>query len=267
MSSRRRNHLPAAALDDIHEPPILEPVVNQESTADVRPATASYLVSGSGPVVVLVPGLGLDSRSWRLVRKAIDAPSSVVLLPSMGQRAPRGSALSVESHAARLMASLPKETPVILVGHSASCPVVVEAARRTAQVVGLVLVGPVTDPAAPTWPRMLAQWARTATHERFSEAAVLVPQYRRTGPLSMVRGMDAIRHFRTDVALTGLGVPVEIVRGHTDRIASRQWSSALRRIADGRLTTVHGAAHMLPLTHPSAVAAAVARASLATTTT
>jgi pimeloyl-ACP methyl ester carboxylesterase len=141
---------------------------------------------------------------------------------------------------------------------------VVEAARRTATVVGLVLVGPVTDPAASTWPRMLAQWVRTATHERFSEAAVLVPQYRRTGPGSMVRGMDAIRHFRTDVALTGLGVPVEIVRGHKDRIASRQWSAALRRIADGRLTTVHGAAHMVPLTHPTAVAAAVARARTAT---
>lgn len=232
--------------------------MSKESTAH-GPATPSYSARNPGRVVVLVPGLGLDARAWQLVRKEIDGPSSVVLLPSMGQRAPRGSALSVESQATRLMASLPKEAPVVLVGHSASCPVVVEAARRTAQVVGLVLVGAVTDPAAPTWPRMLAQWARTATHERLSEAAVLVPQYRRTGTLSMVRGMDAIRYFRTDVALTGVWVPVEIVRGQTDRIASRQWSSALRRVCDGRLTTVHGAAHMVPLTHPRAVASAVAR--------
>ena len=241
--------------------------MNEQSTAEVRPAPAENSASGLCPVVVLVPGLGLDSRSWRLVRNAIDAPSSVVLLPSMGRPAPRGCALSVESQATRLLASLPEGTPVVLVGHSASCPVVVEAARRTAQVVGLVLVGPVTDPAAPTWPRMLAQWARTATHERFSELAILLPQYRRTGPISMVRGMDAIRHFRTDVALIGLAVPVEIVRGHEDRIASQRWSSALRRISDGQLTSVHGAAHMVPLTHPSAVAAAVARTRRATVAT
>lgn len=246
---------PTNTFEDVHEPH----VVNHELTVDVRPAAA-----GPVPGVVLVPGLGLDARSWRLVRKAIDGPSSVVLLPSMGMPAPRGSALSVESQASRLLESLPEGASVILVGHSASCPVVVEAARRTATVVGLVLVGPVTDPAAPTWPRMLAQWVRTASHERFSEAAVLVPQYRRTGPVSMVRGMDAVRHFRTDVALTGIGLPVEIVRGHADRIASRQWSAALRRIAGGRLTTVHGAAHMVPLTHPAAVAAAVARARTAT---
>ena len=214
-----------------------------------------------------MPGLGLDSRSWRLVRKAIDSCSFVVLLPSMGQPAPRGSRLSVESQATRLMASLPEGAPVVLVGHSASCPLVVEAARRTAQVVGLVLVGPVTDPAGATWPRMLAQWARTALHERFSEAAVLGPQYRRTGPLSMVRGMNAIRHFRTDVALIGLDLPVEIVRGQHDRIGSPEWSSALRAICDGDLTTVHGAAHMVPLTHPRAVATAVARASRAATAT
>jgi pimeloyl-ACP methyl ester carboxylesterase len=263
VRSWRQDHSPPAALEDTHEPTVLR----QRPTGDDRPGTASNSASGPGPVVVLVPGLGLDSRSWRLVRKAIDSPSFVVLLPSMGQRAPRGCGLSVECQATRLIAGLPERAPVVLVGHSASCPVVVEAARRTAQVVGLVLVGPVTDPAAPTWPRMLEQWARTAAHERFSEAAVLGPQYRRTGPLSMVRSMDTIRHFRTDVALIGMDLPVEIVRGQHDRIASREWSSALRAVCHGRLTTVHGAAHMVPLTHPNAVATAVLRAGRAATAT
>lgn len=221
------------------------------------------IARGLSPVVVFVPGLGLDSRSWQLVRHELRRSSAVVLLPSMGQQAPRDADLSVECQAERLLQSLPKGQ-TILVGHSASCPVVAEAATRTSDVVGLVLVGPVTDPAAQTWPRILSQWARTASHESPSEAGALVPQYRLTGPLSMLRGMDAMRHFRTDLALSRLHLPVEIVRGESDRIASHQWTSVLQRVANGRLTTVQGAAHMLPLTHPTAVVAAVDRLVLAT---
>jgi pimeloyl-ACP methyl ester carboxylesterase len=177
----------------------------------------------------------------------------------MGQRAQRRTDLSVESQAARLLTSLPSGQAIVLVAHSAGCPVVVEAARRARDVVGLVLVGPVTDPAARTWPRMLAQWARTAGHERPGEAPVLAPQYRHTGIVSMLRGMDAMRRFRTDLAAAELSLPVEIVRGDKDRIATHQWSSALRLASNGRLTTIHGAAHMVPLTHPHAVVAAVDR--------
>ena len=219
---------------------------------------------GAIPVVVFVPGLGLDSRSWQRVRDELSGPSVVVLLPSMGEPAPRGTALSVERQAERLLQRLPRGASAILVGHSASCPVVVEAARHTDDVVGLVLVGPVTDPGARTWPRMLTQWARTAAHERPGEASVLAPQYLHTGILSMLRGMDSVRRFRTDLALSGLVLPAEIVRGDKDRIASREWSSILRRASNGRLTTIHGAAHMVPLTHPSAVVAAVDRVRLAT---
>jgi pimeloyl-ACP methyl ester carboxylesterase len=233
--------------------------VNEESAANAPGCAPGGSAQGLSPVVVLVPGLGLDTRAWQPVRQALALPSFVVLLPSMGQPAPRGTGLGVDRQATRLLQRLPEGSATILVGHSASCPVVVEAASRTSQVVGLVLVGPVTDPAAKTWPRMLSQWTRTASHERPRLAGTLVPQYRRTGPLSMLRGMDAIRHFRTDDALRALALPVEVVRGDKDRIASLEWSSALRRVSNGRLTTIHGAAHMVPLTHPAAVAAVVDR--------
>lgn len=236
--------------------------LNERPTPTAGDAGSADPGNGS-PVVVFVPGLGLDSRSWQLVRHELRGLSAVVLLPSMGQRAARGIELPVERQAQRLLQSLPRGEATILVGHSASCPVVVEAASCTSDVVGLVLVGPVTDPAAQTWPRLLGQWARTARYERPREAATLVPQYRSTGTLSMLRGMDALRRFRTDLALSRLAVPVEIVRGENDRIASYEWSSALRGASGGRLTTVQGAAHMVPLTHPSAVAAAVDRLRLA----
>lgn len=232
--------------------------MNEASTPtadDVDSATAG----GPSPVVVLVPGLGLDGRSWDLVHHELAGVSVVVLLPSMGRSVRRGTDLRVERQAERLLANLPAGQPAILVGHSASCPVVVETAARSSDVVGLVLLGPVTDPAAQTWPRMISQWARTASHERPKEAAALLPQYRRTGALCMLRGMDAMRRFRTDVALGRLAIPVEVVRGEKDRIASHEWCSDLRQASTGGLTTVSGGAHMLPLTHPTAVAAAIDR--------
>ena len=211
------------------------------------------------PVVVLVPGLGLDGRAWRRVGALLPGRHRVVGLPSLGRRAARGVDLRVEPQADRLLAELPVDGTggVVLVGHSASCPVVVEAAVRADHVVGLVLVGPVTDPRARTWPAMVAQWLRTASHERLRELPVLVPQYGRTGPIAMVRGMTAVRRYRTDHTLARLRLPVVVVRGSRDRIAPQDWSGHLAVLAGGRLDTVEGAAHMVPLTHPDAVATVV----------
>lgn len=210
------------------------------------------------PVVVLVPGLGLDHREYRAVRRGLDWPGLVVPLPAMGLGAPRGTDLAVEAHAERVLRVLPPGRRAVLVGHSASCPVVVEVARRT-PVAGVVLVGPVTDPRAATWPRMLARWGRTAVHEFAREVPVLVPQYARTGGSSMLRGMDVARRYRTDHALADLDVPLEVVRGEHDRIAPLDWCQTLVAGRPGRVTTVPGAGHMVPLTHPAAVPAAVRR--------
>lgn len=207
--------------------------------------------------VVLVPGLGLDARAWRGVRALLPGPSAVLTLPAMGVAAAPGVPLGVEDHAARLLGLLPEQEGLVLVGHSASCPVVVEVARRTDRVRGLVLVGPTTDPAAATWSRIAAQWLRTASHERLWEVGVLAPQYRATGVRSMLRGMDAMRRYRTDVGLAAASRPTRIVRGEHDRIASLDWCRHLARTSPASVTTVPGAGHMVPLTHPEAVVDAI----------
>lgn len=208
--------------------------------------------------VVLVPGLGLGAREWDGVRSRLDA--SVVLLPSLGRRAGRRTDLSVEAAAERLLAVIdPDAADLLLVGHSAGCAVAVEAAARCRSVTGLVLVGPSTDPRAATWPRLAARWLRTAVHERPGEIPVLVPQYLRTGFVSMARGMNTIRTFRTDLALARTGVPVTIVRGGNDRITPDDWCRHLADAAGGPgyVVTVPDAAHMVPITHPVAVVEAI----------
>jgi len=211
------------------------------------------------PLIVLVPGLGLDDRAWVAVRRRLANRVRTVLLPSLGRRAPRSTDLRVERQAERLLNELAVDgsDAFVLVGHSASSAVVVEAAAHSDVVVGLVLVGPVTDPRARTWPHMLRQWLRTARHERLHELPVLAPQYWRAGAMTMVRGMDAMRWYRTDLALARIDLPVVIVRGSKDQIAPQDWVRRLSTNARVRLEAVDGAAHMVPLTHPEAVALAV----------
>ena len=234
-------------------------VGDDRSLVSAPNAAAPDAAKTAHPLIAFVPGLGLNADEWNAVRDEVEGMNVVVLLPSLGKPAPRPTDLSAESQATRLLEALPPATPTILVGHSASCPVVVSAASRSEDVVGLVLVGPVTDPAAQSWPRMLRQWARTATHERASEAPLLARQYIRTGPVSMIRGMNAVRRFRTDLALESLTLPVEIIRGRQDRIATQEWSIELARASHAHLTTIAGAAHMVPLTHPEVVVAALDR--------
>lgn len=218
----------------------------------------SFAGAPDHPTAILVCGLGLDDRAWALLRDRLAEPARVITLPSLGRRAGRRADLRTETLAQHLLDQPDVISgPVVLVGWSASCAVVVEAALRSRAVVGLVLIGPVTDPRTRTWPRMLSQWFRTATHEQLKEIAILAPQYRRTTVTSMVRGIDAMRWYRTDLALSGVRVPVVVVRGERDRIAAGDWSARLVELAQGRLVTVRGGAHMVPLTHPDAVAAAV----------
>ena len=201
----------------------------------------------------MVPGLGLDARSWSGVLPYLTTASTVLTLPGMGQPARRDADLTAPGLARRLGRLLPPHGGLVLVGHSASCQVVVELALRDTRVRGLVLVGPTTDPAAATWPRMVTQWLRTARHEQLWEAAVLAPQYRRTGPASMLHCMERVRRHRIDLALASVAAQVVIVRGEHDHIAPARWCDELASLSGGSVTTSVDAGHMVPLTHPRVV--------------
>lgn len=71
---------------------------------------------------------------------------------------------------------------MVLLGGSFGCQVVVDAVvRRPCRNAGLVLVGPVVDPAARGFVRQLLRWLRNAPHERLSMAALNLADYRYAG--------------------------------------------------------------------------------------
>jgi pimeloyl-ACP methyl ester carboxylesterase len=207
--------------------------------------------------LVAVPGLGLSvevpARTLRLLQPVVG--SIVVALPGYGVPRQPDTTVDPAALAARLLQHrdtrrLPR---MVLLGHSASCQIVVEAASQDpARVAGLILVGPTTDPRAAGWPRLAARWLRTAAWERPAQVPVLVRDYRHTGLLDMGRAMNAARRHRIDHALKTVSCPVLIVRGRHDRIAPADWvSSLVNSTPHGQAVTLARGAHMVPITHPT----------------
>ena len=201
--------------------------------------------------LVLVPGLGLDERSSARLRG--EFASAVVHLPGMGEsrRVP-----PLDELAARLVSALP-DGPVVLVGHSQSCQVVAAAAGDP-RVVGLVLLGPTTDPRLRRLPVLVRRWLRTALGEPWWQVPLVLRQWLRTGPRRMVELWRIASPDRLDARLAGVEVPVVVVRGTRDALCPADWAARLVAAAPrGRLVELPGAAHMTVQTHPAEVAAVI----------
>ncbi|GAB3360339.1 alpha/beta fold hydrolase [Modestobacter lapidis] len=202
--------------------------------------------------MVLVPGLGLDRRSSARLRRLVAA--DVVHLPGMGRRSP---VPALDELAARLLAGI-GPGPVVLVGHSQSCQVVVAAAADP-RVAGLLLLGPTTDPRLRRLGVLAARWVRTAVREPVWQLPLVLSQWLRTGPRAMTALWRVTAPDRIDARLAGVAVPVVVVRGTRDALCPHDWAARLAGCAPaGRLVELPGAAHMTVQTHPGDVSRLVA---------
>jgi pimeloyl-ACP methyl ester carboxylesterase len=208
--------------------------------------------------IVAVPGLGLSRELSNRILNRLPDRSAVVLLPGFGLPADRRSPRSPAELAHLLLGHLDElgYEKAILLGHSASCQIVVHAAAQAPGRVGaLVLIGPTTDPRARTWPMLMSRWVRTAVWERPGQIPLLFRDYGQTGIGAMARSMNAARHDRIDHTLAGVAAVVLILRGRHDRISPRRWALELAAVAQhGQAQTLPAGAHMVPFTHADALA-------------
>jgi pimeloyl-ACP methyl ester carboxylesterase len=216
---------------------------------------------------VLVPGLGLGAESYGPTVEHLDLPYEVVTLPGYGERVQAGDDLHTEALAQRVLAHLTE--PSVLVGHSASCQIVVAAALARPQLVkGLVLLGPTGDVEASDWATLAERWVRSAVWESPRLVPVLAPQYARTGLVSMAQAMEVARRYDLAAAIRRLDRPVEIVRCEHDSLCPPSWAQRLADVAgsdvDGdthaEVWTVPSGAHMPVLTHGAEVVTFIKRA-------
>ena len=199
---------------------------------------------------MFVPGLGLDARSSARLRTLVGG--TVVLLPGMGLRE---TVPPLETLADRLVGAL-GEGPVVLVGHSQSCQVVVAAAQRDRRVTAVVLLGPTTDPRMRRFVVLARRWLATAVREPLGQTPLVLAQWARTRPRAMVALWRTASPDRIDRRLATLSVPVVVVRGTRDALCPHDWAADLAAAApDGRLVEIPDAVHMTVQTHPDEVAA------------
>jgi pimeloyl-ACP methyl ester carboxylesterase len=211
----------------------------------------------------VVPGLGLDHRSWPV------PAGRVLTLPGYGVPARRGDDLAPAVLSARVVATIRSAgEPVLLAGHSAGCQVAAHAAATAPDLVrGLVLVGPTLAPPLLPRARLVAAWLRTARHEDPGQVPALARMYLATRPVSLARGIAAARADRIEPPLAAYPGPVLLLRGRHDAICTAEWLGDLADVARRpKVVTLPRGGHMVPLTHGALVADALTTGHLCTDT-
>ncbi|WP_171109253.1 MULTISPECIES: alpha/beta hydrolase [unclassified Streptomyces] len=231
-------------------------------TVSGRPMVA-WRVSGPRPPVVCVHGAGVSSREFLPFLEALGPRHEAwaVDLPGFGASEGPGD-LGLRALADALvewLAAVGLNQEVVLLGGSFGCQVVVDAVvRHPCRITGLVLVGPVVDPAARGFFRQLLRWLRNAPHERLSMAALNLADYRDAGGRRVVSAFAESLRDRIEDKLPHVAVPALVVRGAQDRMVSQQWAEEVTRLLPaGRLAVMEQSGHMVPYRQAHALAGLV----------
>lgn len=197
-------------------------------------------------MTVLVHGLGLSHRYFTHLQPLL-----------RGSRAVDLQGVSVDDMTDSLARFV--EPQSLLIANSLGAQVATElAVRSPASVRALVLTGPTWDPAAPGIPSNLARLLADSLREQRSLVSVTLADYLRHGPRHLLDAARAMLRHPMALRLAQVHVPVVVVRGTRDPICGEAWA---RRLAgappNGRLVSVHGAAHAVDWSHPACVAQVV----------
>jgi pimeloyl-ACP methyl ester carboxylesterase len=189
----------------------------------------------------------------------LTTPYTVVTLPGYGEPADQEDDLHTEALAHRLLEQV--DGPAVLVGHSASCQIVVAAALARPQLVkGLVLLGPTGDIGASDWLTLAERWVRSAVWESPRLVPVLAPQYARTGLVSMARAMEVARRYDLAAAIRGVKCPTAVVRSEHDSLSPADWAQRVADLAGAQAWTLPTGSHMPVLTNGEEVVTFIKRA-------
>jgi pimeloyl-ACP methyl ester carboxylesterase len=233
--------------------------------------TATALVyrygAGEGTPSVLVHGLGVGVSYFRRLAPLLaeQGPVHVLELPGFGNAPKPLHVLSVEEHAGIVTAFLRSlGRPVVLVGQSMGCQIVLEAALRAPELVQrLVAIGAVTDPDERSAPMQGLRLLQDVLGETPAANWQVLSEYLKCGPRRYLATLPSMLAYDTDGAAAAVTVPTMLIRGEKDPICRRPWARRLAaRLAVGGLIEIPGGHHNCHTTHPRAVASAILTAVL-----
>ena len=226
---------------------------------------------GTGPAVVFLHGIGGTSNVYQVQADALSSAYQVIRPDFAGAgRSPAGGEISIESHAADIVAVMDTlgAGPAVIVGHSMGTLVArALAARHPAKVAGLALLGPVQPPDAAGREAILARAAvlRAEGTAAIADAIVarsLSPGTRSAKPeiaafvRELVMRQDPEGYARNNEALAAAAdpgpvdprVPLLLVAGRDDPLSP---PSVSERIASAHgsadVRVIDGIGHQIPL--------------------
>lgn len=212
---------------------------------------------------VLVHGIGMSHRYLERLHRALTAHGRVISvdLPGFGGLPKPGHDVDVGEMADALGTVLDEIAtgPVVLVGQSMGTQWVVElAARRPDLALAVMLIGPVADERRRTVLQQAWLLALDTVREPPGANALVLGDYLRCGPFWYLTQLRHLLEYRIEDRIGQLTVPVLIMRGSRDPIASLSWCRHLRAAArTAELVEIPGRAHNAQHTAPGAVASAI----------
>ncbi len=231
---------------------------------------------GSGPRLLLLHGVGLRAEAWNAQIDALSADFDIVApdMPGHGETPPLPDAATLAAYTAPILDAL--EGPTWVAGHSMGAMMALDlAVRAPSRVRGVAALNAIyrrspeasaavraraeaLDPGASADPQpTLARWfGRT----RSAASGACLRWLTAVDPAGY---RDAYRVFAAEDgpeagALAALGCPALFCTGADEPNSTPAMSEAMADLAPaGRVLIVPGAAHMMPMTHPDAVTAAL----------
>lgn len=199
--------------------------------------------------VVLVHGLGVSSR-YMLPTATRLAPYFQVYapdLPGFGKSTTPRQTLNVPELADALVAWLTVADikQAAFLANSMGCQVVVDLAVRYPGLVSrIILTGPTVDPHHRSGSFEILRLLLDTPSEPLNQIHLAISDYFRCGPRVMWQSFHYMMKDHIEDKLPDVAVPVLVVRGSRDTIASQQWvEKMVCLLPDGRLAVIPGAPH------------------------
>lgn len=217
------------------------------------------------PTVVLVHGLAVSHRylmpvASALLRRGLNAHT--LDLPGFGFSGDPGAYLDVTEHADAVAAwlELTTRSPVVLLGNSFGCQVIVDlAGRRPDLCSALVLSGPTMDVVGRTAARQVGRWLRDLLREDPAQLPILVRDVREATPGRVWATLHLALRDPVEAKLPRLQMPTLVLRGAKEPIAPPRWArQVMELVPDGRRVDIPGAPHNCVYVAADELAAATA---------
>jgi pimeloyl-ACP methyl ester carboxylesterase len=217
---------------------------------EVNGIQVRYREAGSGPVLVLVHGLGCSADYWVRNGPPLAAARLRVLapdLPGFGRTDGPWRGLTVDEQATALAdwfdaLGLP---PAVFVGHSLSCQTVVDlAADHPGRALALVLAAPTGDRSEKRRIREMIGFARDATREPLSLIPWIAEAYLRAGLVRWFLTWWKAKHHDLFGTAARVRLPALVLVGARDPVVPVRFAQSVAdALPDARFLVIPRAAH------------------------